>query len=60
MGVAYWLVKSEPDVFGWVQMERGVEPWTQGSTVARAQFVEICLTSLLARCHKASARGRFG
>lgn len=27
--MAYWLVKSEPDVFGWDQhAERGVEPWT--------------------------------
>jgi len=27
--VAYWLVKSEPDVFSWDQhMERGIEPWT--------------------------------
>ena len=27
--MAYWLVKSEPDVFGWDQhVERGVEPWT--------------------------------
>jgi predicted RNA-binding protein with PUA-like domain len=27
--VAYWLVKSEPDVFGWDQQTaRGVEPWT--------------------------------
>ena len=26
---AYWLVKTEPDVFGWVQqVEHGVEPWT--------------------------------
>ncbi len=26
---AYWLVKSEPDVFGWdQQVENGVEPWT--------------------------------
>lgn len=25
----YWLVKSEPDVFGWPQqVENGVEPWT--------------------------------
>ena len=25
----YWLVKSEPDVFGWPQqVEHGVEPWT--------------------------------
>lgn len=25
----YWLVKSEPDVFGWPQqMANGVEPWT--------------------------------
>jgi predicted RNA-binding protein with PUA-like domain len=29
MGVAYWLVKSEPDAFSWAQqVERGVEPWT--------------------------------
>jgi predicted RNA-binding protein with PUA-like domain len=27
--MAYWLVKSEPDAFGWPQqVERGVEPWT--------------------------------
>ena len=27
--MAYWLVKSEPDVFGWdQQVERGTEPWT--------------------------------
>ena len=27
--MAYWLVKSEPDVFGWDQhMARGIEPWT--------------------------------
>ena len=27
--MAYWLVKSEPDAFGWdQQVERGVEPWT--------------------------------
>lgn len=27
--MAYWLVKSEPDVFGWnQQVENGVEPWT--------------------------------
>ncbi len=26
---AYWLVKSEPDVFGWdQQVENNVEPWT--------------------------------
>jgi predicted RNA-binding protein with PUA-like domain len=26
---AYWLVKSEPDVFGWNdQVNHGVEPWT--------------------------------
>jgi predicted RNA-binding protein with PUA-like domain len=26
---AYWLVKSEPDVFGWdQQVANGVEPWT--------------------------------
>ena len=26
---AYWLVKTEPDVFGWPQqVEHGVEPWT--------------------------------
>ncbi len=25
----YWLVKTEPDVFGWdQQVEHGVEPWT--------------------------------
>ena len=25
----YWLVKSEPDVFGWpLQVKHGVEPWT--------------------------------
>ena len=27
--MAYWLVKSEPDAFGWDdQVKRGVEPWT--------------------------------
>lgn len=27
--MAYWLVKSEPDVFGWDQhAARGTEPWT--------------------------------
>lgn len=27
--MAYWLVKSEPDVFGWDdQVRAGVEPWT--------------------------------
>ena len=27
--MAYWLVKSEPDVFGWDQQAaRGTEPWT--------------------------------
>lgn len=27
--MAYWLVKSEPDVFGWDhQVANGVEPWT--------------------------------
>ena len=27
--MAYWLVKSEPDAFGWPeQVARGVEPWT--------------------------------
>jgi len=27
--MAYWLIKSEPDVFGWdQQVERGTEPWT--------------------------------
>jgi predicted RNA-binding protein with PUA-like domain len=27
--MAYWLVKSEPDVFGWPdQVKAGVEPWT--------------------------------
>ena len=27
--MAYWLVKSEPDVFGWDdQLRVGVEPWT--------------------------------
>ncbi len=27
--MAYWLVKSEPDVFGWdQQVKRGTEPWT--------------------------------
>lgn len=27
--MAYWLVKSEPDQFGWDdQLARGVEPWT--------------------------------
>lgn len=27
--MAYWLVKSEPDVFGWdQQVANGVEPWT--------------------------------
>ena len=27
--MAYWLVKTEPDAFGWQQqVERGVEPWT--------------------------------
>ncbi|MBN9508909.1 MAG: EVE domain-containing protein [Alphaproteobacteria bacterium] len=26
---AYWLVKSEPDAFGWTdQVKAGVEPWT--------------------------------
>ena len=26
---AYWLVKTEPDVFGWThQVEHDVEPWT--------------------------------
>ncbi len=25
----YWLIKTEPDVFGWAQqVEHGVEPWT--------------------------------
>ncbi len=25
----YWLVKTEPDVFGWAQqVANGVEPWT--------------------------------
>ncbi len=32
--MATWLVKSEPDAFSWnQQVERGVEPWTQASTV---------------------------
>ena len=27
--MAYWLVKSEPDAFGWdQQVKNGVEPWT--------------------------------
>ncbi len=27
--MAHWLVKSEPDMFGWdEQVERGTEPWT--------------------------------
>lgn len=27
--MAFWLVKSEPDVFGWEhQVKAGVEPWT--------------------------------
>jgi predicted RNA-binding protein with PUA-like domain len=27
--MAFWLVKSEPDAFGWPdQVARGVEPWT--------------------------------
>ncbi len=27
--MAYWLVKSEPEAFGWPdQVARGVEPWT--------------------------------
>jgi predicted RNA-binding protein with PUA-like domain len=27
--MSYWLVKSEPDAFGWdQQVEHGVEPWT--------------------------------
>jgi predicted RNA-binding protein with PUA-like domain len=27
--MAYWLLKSEPDVFGWdQQVANGVEPWT--------------------------------
>ena len=27
--MAYWLMKSEPDVFGWdQQVANGVEPWT--------------------------------
>ena len=27
--MAFWLVKSEPDVFSWAQqVARGVEPWT--------------------------------
>lgn len=27
--MAYWLVKTEPDVFGWdQQVAHGVEPWT--------------------------------
>lgn len=27
--MAYWLVKTEPDVFGWdQQVANGVEPWT--------------------------------
>ena len=27
--MAYWLVKSEPDAFGWdQQVDHGVEPWT--------------------------------
>ena len=27
--MAYWLVKSEPDVFGWDdQVKNGTEPWT--------------------------------
>lgn len=27
--MAYWLVKSEPDAFGWPQqLANGVEPWT--------------------------------
>lgn len=27
--MAYWLVKTEPDVFGWEQqVAHGVEPWT--------------------------------
>ncbi len=27
--MAYWLVKSEPDVFGWDnQVQNGIEPWT--------------------------------
>lgn len=27
--MAYWLVKSEPDAFSWMQqVEHGVEPWT--------------------------------
>ncbi len=27
--MAHWLVKSEPDAFGWAeQVARGVEPWT--------------------------------
>lgn len=28
-GLAYWLVKSEPDAFSWEdQVRKGVEPWT--------------------------------
>ena len=28
-GLAYWLVKSEPESFSWAnQVEHGVEPWT--------------------------------
>jgi len=27
--MAHWMVKSEPDMFGWdEQVERGTEPWT--------------------------------
>jgi predicted RNA-binding protein with PUA-like domain len=27
--MAYWLVKTEPDAFGWTQqVANGVEPWT--------------------------------
>ena len=27
--MAFWLVKSEPDVFSWTQQQaNGVEPWT--------------------------------
>ena len=29
MDHSYWLVKTEPDSFGWdLQVQRGIEPWT--------------------------------
>jgi len=46
---AHWLVKTEPDVFGWdQQVENGIEPWTGVRNATAAKNLKAMLEGDLA------------